>query len=259
MRIEPGMRLAFTVHNRPEYLKETLDSWLDVRGFFDVPVTFALEPTARESDMVAVIEHAMRGRHQNWVISTNPRKFGVLLNPFEAMTREFVAWGADFAVLAEEDVVVSSDVLEYFEWARRQFWGELRVGAVGAFGLGENGQAKPQDVDFGPFNPLVWGTWAYQWMKHIGPSWDLDYSSGLADGTPSGWDWNLNLRVLPKMGAQVLRPLQSRSTHIGFEGGVHYRDTPEERAGAVASTFKPWVAPAVPYTLIERKQDFGTD
>lgn len=53
-------------------------------------------------------------------------------NPHRALLDGFES-GARFVVYGEEDVIVSNDVLHYFEWADRHFWkrkGVLVVSAV---------------------------------------------------------------------------------------------------------------------------------
>ena len=49
-------------------------------------------------------------------ITINPQRYGVLGNPWHAFNDGFAV--SDFVVLAEEDLIVSEDVLEYFAWCR---------------------------------------------------------------------------------------------------------------------------------------------
>jgi hypothetical protein len=67
------------------------------------------------------------------------------------------------------------------------------------------------------FRTWVWGTWRDRWFDVAVPTWDRDYSSG----NPSGYDWNLDLRVVPERDMRCVFPLASRSQNIGKFEGVH--------------------------------------
>ena len=65
------------------------------------------------------------------------------------------------------------------------------------------------------FNGLVWGTWKKYWVDYFVENWDKDYSS---DPVHNGWDWHLNLRLLPKNKLKNINPMASRSNHVGING-----------------------------------------
>ena len=67
------------------------------------------------------------------------------------------------------------------------------------------------------FRGQIWGTWKDVWNKYIKNTWDFGYDTS-ENGGPSGWDWNLTLRVLPKNNLKTIAPHSSRSQHMGING-----------------------------------------
>ena len=106
------MIIAFTVWNRPDYLRETLASWEKVRGIGYARLLFCCEPGCPESVQVCE-EVAFAPR----AVIVNPQRYGVLGNPWNALDTGFRE--DEIVILAEEDMIVSPDVLEYFTWAQR--------------------------------------------------------------------------------------------------------------------------------------------
>ncbi len=148
----------------------------------------------------------------------NPVQLGVLVNPWNALETSFIT-GADFTVLAEDDVVVGQDILEFFEWSSEEYATAKKLLAVNAFSQ-IGGPKANQVIQAGNFSPLVWGVWKNRWEDILRATWDKDYSSGNSDGSESGWDWNIN-RIMQQNSYTVIKPLQSRSDHIGEYFGTH--------------------------------------
>lgn len=235
-------RLVFTAYNRPTYFTRVMQTWAGVRDFTAWQPTVHLEPGADQDTMRAIAEAA------GAVVHLNTHRRGVLTNPWHAVDTAFTA-GATFVVLAEDDVLVSDDVLEYFTWAAATL-ADQHVLAVRACSMKPT--CHPDEdhvVDIGPtFNPLVWGTWADRWTTVLRDTWDHDYSSGTAEHPQSGWDWNIVLRV--KADWQFAGPRASRSTHIGKYGGAHM--LPKDFAASEAPTFRPHRDPA-PFHIEENQ------
>ena len=160
-------------------------------------------------------------RDGGFAAEVNPVRFGVLVNPVEAVSRAFRKDPcAGFVVCAEEDVLVSRDVLAYFTWAAAEFAADPRVLAVCAHSNHEG--TDPTAVDLRQeFSALVWGTWRDRWDKVLEPTWDRNYSSGDAECPSSGWDWNLIARVIPRGRFLTVVPDQTRTQHIGEHEGIH--------------------------------------
>jgi hypothetical protein len=228
--------LTFTAYFRANYLKQAVHSWNQTSNILDWPVSYRLEPT-NEQVQDAMINEFNQLECKSLLGDINLRRLGVLRNPHAALTAAFDA-GNEFVVLAEDDVVVSDDCLEYFEWAMETYKEDNSVLGVLAYSRirMENCVQGPSDVSRTKvFCPLIWGTWKDRWESIIEPNWDLDYSSGEADGSCAGWDWNM-MRVAVRENKDFLYPAMSRSTHIGRFGGTHASelDFPESQA----ETFK---------------------
>jgi hypothetical protein len=210
--------LVFTAYNRSYYLEETVRTWNEARNLRNWNTSFFIEPSDQQDSIVDI---ALR---LNTEVTTviNETLQGVLVNPWNAIDTAFTD-GADFVVLAEDDVVVSQDTLEFFEWASIEYETSHKVMMVNAFSQEGDGKDN-QVVPAGSFSPLVWGLWRNRWYDTFRDTWDKDYSTGNPDGSEAGWDWNIN-RILAANQQYVIRPINSRSDHIGEYAGTHM--TPE--------------------------------
>lgn len=224
--------IMMTAWRRPQYLRRTLESWTKVRGVQDV-ATFhiALDPSDRSDDMLKVIGEF--GPRLPITVHINEQRYGVSENPVESGTDVFIRNPyVNFIVMAEEDLVVSDDVLEYMEWSSAYFSTGHSVLCVCAHSPDDpSPDADPSDVVVQQrFRVWVWGTWRDRWFEVLEPSWDRNYSSGTADDPSCGFDYNIDRRVMPQGGYVAALPLASRSQNIGQFEGVHadasgFRDT----------------------------------
>lgn len=213
--------LFFTVYDRPHYFAPTLSSWSNVRGLERWHVVFRIEPSEAQDVMVRLIEQFVEVmRLTDYKIVVNERRLGVLHHPWVGFEELFSEY--DFVVRAEDDLVVSTDILEYLEWASIRYRMESNVGAVHSYSMDRREDTEDQDSDvvLRPwFNPLIWGTWKDRWVEVIRDTWDHDYSTFNGHpGLESGWDWNLNTRIFPEYGLLCAHPCQSRTDHIGVHG-----------------------------------------
>jgi hypothetical protein len=135
----------------------------------------------------------------------NSARLGCLRNTRRAM--QYALGQSEFGVLAEEDIEVSDDVLEYFTWASEHYRSDPSVLAVCAHSLSSAGSAG--DVARAPwFTPLVWGTWRDRWnlmLAHWEPR----------QGYPEGWDYNI--RMITGRMVQCVYPALSRAQHFGAQ------------------------------------------
>lgn len=207
-----------TAFNRLPYLQEVLHSWEHVRGLKDWHFVAMIEPSPLAQQIKEEFEEFVaRAGLTDFEIHINPQVYGVLHHPwvgFERLLKDY-----EFVVRAEDDLIVSEDILEYFNWAAPEFMSDTSVATIHAFSLTDG--ASNEATVVGHFSPLVWGTWRDRWVDVIGPSWDHDYST--FNGTPgnqSGWDWNLNSRIFPQFNLHAVEPTISRVNNIGI-WGVH--------------------------------------
>lgn len=236
-----------TAKSRPDYLERVLRSWENVRGSEQVH-TFLLalgRGPMQSVQMGQVNDSSLRIRirldsHRADASPGMHRAIG------EAIDSALGAPGVQFVVLGEEDVVVSSDTLEYFAWARKEMARDPQVLVALAHNRGGSGwDAKTigqaaggmewalrdddTEADQGVvrklayFNGWGWGVTREAWTEVIRPQWDWDCNSG--GPSDSGYDWNMQLRVLPSGGWLSLVPDAARSQNIGELGGTY--STPE--------------------------------
>jgi len=209
--------IFLTAYDRPELLARTMRSWELVRGVLGVPFLVMIEPGPKAEECAAIVEASfVRMGHLASHVEVNPTRYGVLHHPwvgFEKMFKNF-----DFVIRAEDDLCVSDDVLEYFDWAEAAFRDDSEVATVHAYTDGPGSDPEVVQV-LSEFNPWIWGTWKNVWHDVLGPTWDHDYST--FNGTPgnqSGWDWNLNTRIFPQLGLSGVFPEMSRVDNIGVYG-----------------------------------------
>lgn len=242
--------LAFTCADRPQYLKPTLDSWLGTDLSLVSSVHFFIEPTDKRDECVAVIDEFAAKSPVPIIKHFNKEKLGVLRNPWHLFDHCFRIEGAKYVILGEDDFLVSPDVLNFFEHSKGEWVGDEWIGttmATCAKWVGKDADNNPAGWHrTSEFTGNIWMTDAGSWTQFLRGTWDFDYSSGKDDESPAGWDWNLQLRVIPKNNLHCIVPTASRSKHIGISG-VHC--TEEVFDDTVAWNFvdKPY---AGPYTNI---------
>lgn len=149
-------------------------------------------------------------------VIVNPRRLGVLANPWHALDDGFAR--GPFTVLAEDDLTVSFDAVEYFTWCAERYRDDPAVLAVTTHQHeaqpGRYAAVRPADwrKDDG-WHFWVWGTWADRW-KILRADWGFTYAR-------KGWDWHIRDHYVLGQGLKVMAPAMSRSQHIGRDGGTH--------------------------------------
>jgi len=240
--------VVMTVCDRPDYLARVLDSWRGAAGVDQPDWIFMVEPTGQQAACMQLVQDFGREqlRNDGCIIWPNECRLGVLENPYQGLKLAFNT-SHEYVVLAEDDVIVSRDVLAYHAWAAERCLSLADVLAVCSHTL-DGGPGEEYDAGFLPqFSPLVWGTWTDRWDRVIEPTWDHDYSSGPGGRVQAGWDWELQ-RQLQQRGMTTVTPYRSRSMHIGQHGGAHC--TPEMYQATVSRCFDPDREPG-DYCLID--------
>ena len=229
------MIICFTVNNRPEYLRQTLESWSKVRGIGECLLLFRCEPGCDEAVQACQdVDFAARLAH------VNSRRHGVLGNPWHALDDSFgEPLGTDFAILAEEDLIVSPDVLEYFTWCQR-YRDDPSVLGVTTYQHHEQQGGLPgvREADWSrddQWHFWVWGTWRDRWENLIRDDWDFTYRENGGGPGQTGWDWRLRNLLVRGQGMKMIAPSLCRSQHIGRHGGAHC--TPGQFEGLLSSCY----------------------
>lgn len=204
------MILTFTANNRPREWGITLDSWSLVRGLGDLRIQVCVEPN---NDTVIGMCQANYFFED---VFLNGEQRGAWGNPKYALEQAFDT-GEDFVVLAEDDAIVATDILEFFSHCERTYRDDPTIMAVCAW-------SKPASDRFaclyrGRFASTVWGTWSDKWEKLMHTQW--------TEESP-GWDHNMQ-ELLKVYNMQCIRPEVSRSQHIGengtFANGANFFDS----------------------------------
>lgn len=194
------LTIAMTVScRRPRYLRRAVNSWAAARG--DKRLLLSCEPARREFGL---------GEFRRWLrsfpgeteVDPSPVHLGCSANTARAVS---LALRRDsFAVLAEEDIEVADDVVEYFTWAREVYRDDPSVLAVCAH-VKDSGRGEDEVIRAPWFSPLVWGTWADRWENLLAGPWQ---------GYQDSWD-ALVRTVRYERGLVCVFPARSRSLHFG--------------------------------------------
>jgi hypothetical protein len=226
------MAVVMTAHRRPYYLCQALESWQATDGMTELAgFHVALDASDRTQQMAGLLNSYS---FASWTLNLPPR--GSQVNPVQAIAELFARHPeVSFAVLAEEDLLVSADVLTFMSWAADEFRDDQHVLTVCAH-PGRDGTDPELAFFTEGFSPWIWGTWRDRWDSVICPTWDRNYSTGDAECPQSGWDWNLNKRIIPRGGYVSVAPDITRSQNIGEHEGVHA--LPADFPGTVLASFR---------------------
>lgn len=208
--------IVFTAYNRPRYLYKTLRKWENVELIKDQDIYFSVDPSEYTEEIVGLINDFKNKINSNVFIHVNENLYGCAKNTWSVIDRAFNDY--DFVIIAEDDIFPSKDILKYFDYLIDKYTNDDEVGVI-CTNYEKEDWDETKISRFNGFRVQIWGTWKDVWDKYIKNTWDFDYSTGVNNG-PSGWDWNLNLRVLPQNNLKSIVPHSSRSQHMG-ETGVH--------------------------------------
>ena len=206
--------IFFTAYKRLEYLQPTLEQWRNVRGLNKYDIYFRIEPSDIVEDVVEEINKFSNDVNTDVRTILNFERQGCARNTWNGFNDLFNNY--NFVILTEDDILPSTDVAEYFDFLERKYRDDNEVAIISAnYEFPEHDPYKVSRLDI--FRGQIWGTWKNMWENYIKDTWDFDYSTSV-DGGPSGWDWNLTLRVLPQNNLKSIVPHASRSQHIGVNG-----------------------------------------
>lgn len=203
-----NIQIAMTVGYRIHYLMVTLETWKAAKGFDTPHWVFRVEPSDNDREAIQMVrEFPVKKK-----VQVNDRVHGPLMNPYLALNDCFVD-GADFVILAEDDSIVSPDIMQYFRQMAVECEDDKQVYAVCGFTRIPRSDDE-QEVFFQPyFASCVWGTWRDRWDKWMRDDWDDDYRY-------LGWDHHF-VELIRTNNLSCVFPSISRVQHIGQFGGAH--------------------------------------
>lgn len=193
--------VVFTANDRPHYMRRVLESWGAVRGIGDALLMFQAEPCPPMLELIREVSFA------ETIIRVNGARAGCEANTGQAIAAGF-AGTARFVIHAEDDILVSEDILEYMAWAGGEYEADERV-----FGVCSHQDRPPGDlamvcrVDW--FYPWAWGTWRDRWDQ-VAATWPARPGVG-------SWDYYL-LEQMRRRGQVVIQPAATRCESIGDYG-----------------------------------------
>ena len=211
----PNRAIVFTAYNRIDYLEQTLHEWSKVKNLHKFDIYFSVEPSDKTDTIKSMLKAFGNKVYSNVHAKYNEELLGCAKNTWNSLDYLFGKY--DFVVLAEDDILPSRDIAEYFVYLENKYRDVEEVAIISA--NNRAGEEDPTQVVRTPgFPGLIWGTWSKYWKNYFRDTWDFGYDTGTPETPESGWDWNLTLRVMPKNNLHSIYPVVSRSQHIGVNG-----------------------------------------
>jgi hypothetical protein len=202
------MAVAFTVWNRPQYLRRVLDAWSRVRGVQDVLLQFWCEPGCEEVVSMCRDADFAAATH----VHVNPAR--LTINPNTRQALDGAAEHSDYVILGCDDYLPADDILELNAWHRDEYRDDPTVLAL------VPGRA-PHAAAGGP--AAVWRT---QLMGAVPglcrDKWQL-LSARWDEMGDHWWQWVDDCWTMGGPGYDILQPALSRVQDIGEVGSLGER------------------------------------
>lgn len=207
------LAIAFTVSGqREKCLRQSLGTWGKARGVQDVHLIFCVEPAGHIP--VKDFEAWAHRVFASCEVVVNATVLNTLKNTRKAFDLGFKA-GARFVILAEEDIEVATDVLEYLQWASEKYEGDPDIITISAHSKDSSLADAGAVTRARWFSPMVCGTWRDRWESYIRPEFK-GYAATKWDNPDTSQAWDTNLRAqIQRDGKASIFPVCSRATHIG--------------------------------------------
>jgi hypothetical protein len=221
--------VVFVVCGRIDFTKQTLDYWADARNIDEFDFYFKLEPHPENDEIIKLIDSFKEKTKTEVGVILNEEVLGVDgKNHDTAMRLMFEKMEYDFVVLAENDLIPSEDISDYFVELSNRFKDDDSIFAVCANyhtpmnyaniwdANGNLVVASPEEKNVFDIQPFwagwIWGTWKDRWQKYLSEGIyreDLHYDAFVSQ------------RVVPDNNLFCVIPRYSRSQHIGHYGAHH--------------------------------------
>ncbi len=187
-------------YNRPDCERECINHLEACKGIENYKVFFFVEPC--DCEVLDIIKASNLDKE---IILNNSLK-GLWVNKKEAVRACMKM--TDFIIVIEDDVLLSSDALEYFEWAKKTFNNDESIKTVTAYNFldGEYHDALSHEVQARQwYNSTAWAIWKSRYET-------------LSNWTGEDRDLMQQLHI-GQNGYEVF-PLLSRANNIGFVNGI---------------------------------------
>ena len=236
------MRVALMAYNRPDALRRTLESWSKVDR---TDVEFYIHIDGPNAEL-----HAIAAEFTPNVI-TQDRNRGSEMHAWFVFNKSFDEDGVDYCVLAQDDVEVTTDVLDYFRYCDEQFRDHQDVLLASSGGASrEHDLSMYYQVDLArTFSSTIWATWPDRWTQ-----WLKDYWWGSARPRTMGADIWIDHRVMPLNHLRATVARWGRGKPFGL--GTHITD----EALLAAHQPNPWAGDVTPpadvnWFVVENNED----
>jgi hypothetical protein len=204
--------IVFIAYDRPHYFKVTLESWSMVKDIEQYDIYFSIDRTEDRKifkNQLKLINDFKFKIPSKVYIHINDPKFGMGHNQHNSLNRLF-SLDYDFIIQAEEDVVVSKDVLHYFNQMISVYLQDDYV-TLNAFSLTQDDKRIDGYFEIRSWGcPWVWGISKDSWNKYLKDKFDFHNTIS----------WDVMLWKKYKNTVKSLFPVSSRTKNIGIWG--HY-------------------------------------
>lgn len=246
------MIVALTAYNRPDYLREVMDSIEVARRRLSPEPLFIVarvEPSPVQATLAEII-----GSGRGTYVTVNDELYGHVANIRAAWEDGWAVaerFGEDFVMHLPDDILVAPDAFECAAFMRDAFRDDPQAIATSLFS-----RAEPQPDRWRLVAPITgWssqgaGTWAKEWPR-LTAVWEPHIEKKQRGNDPEGYrgiDRCIHEDLLYK-GSRFFQvaPILSRCKHIGLENGVH--TTPETFLGDSPTVWAADVEPEGPWAL----------
>ena len=203
------MSLAF----RPDYTRQVLEALKQCRGIEKYEIIAFCEPTNPETiATAAAIDFCKKQVH------VNQYRMGCDCNILQAISAGFAL--TDYNIHIEDDIVLSIDALEYFEYCRERYKNDDDIFTVTAYNRdGTHDQPLHQLKRRPWFHPWGWASWRARFPDML-QHWERRRGGQLDQaGMVRGSSWDAGMTFKARGLRQEIYPAVSRSQNIGKENG----------------------------------------
>ncbi len=218
------MIVALTAFDRPEYLRETLQSLREAVCAEPVILVARVEPSPVQDEVLDLI-----GTGRGTYVTLNEERLGHVVNVRTVFEDAFAIgerFGEDFVVWLADDLVISRDALLCTAFMRDHFRESLRVISTNLHWPG----SAPGHEDYlhvstyHGFASQGHGTWADRWPLFV-EAWEPITTKMIRGIDPPGYvgiDFSIKTLLLNADHPwKHAAPDLARVRSIGYEGGMH--------------------------------------